>query len=40
MTDDPHQWKNVAGNGEFSAARSQLRKWLPKKNAPHYRGSK
>ncbi|MEM7477689.1 MAG: sulfatase-like hydrolase/transferase [Planctomycetota bacterium] len=37
---DPHQWKNLADDARFEATKAELKKWLPKTNAPHYRGDK
>jgi arylsulfatase A-like enzyme len=36
MTKDPHQWKNLANAPVHAAAKMELKKWLPKKNAPHF----
>ncbi len=33
---DPHQWKNLANAPVHAAAKMELKKWLPKKNAPHF----
>ena len=30
---DPHEWKNLAGDGRYSAVIAQHRKWIPKDNA-------
>jgi len=40
MTSDPHQWKNLAESPGLTGTKTELREWIPKKNAPHYRGSK
>ena len=37
---DPLQRKNVADDARFAVAKADLKKWLPKTNAPHYRGNK
>jgi len=31
---DPDEWKNLAGLSEFAAKKEELKKWLPKKEAP------
>jgi len=36
---DPLQRKNVTDDARFEDTKTELRKWLPKKNAPHYRGN-
>ena len=33
---DPHQWKNLANDTAHAPAKMELKKWLPKKNAPHF----
>lgn len=35
---DPYQWKNLASDAQFGDTKSALKKWLPKTNAPHFRG--
>jgi arylsulfatase A len=37
MTQDPHQWHNLADDARFKAAKAKLKKWLPKTNAEHFR---
>ena len=37
---DPHQWNNLAGDAKHAQAKAKLKKWLPKKNAPHFRAVK
>ena len=37
MSNDPNQWKNLAGDPEYSAIKEELKKWLPKVNAAHFR---
>ncbi len=32
---DPMEWKNLAGNPDFANTKTQLAKWLPKKNVPN-----
>ena len=32
----PHQWKNLANDTAHAPAKAELKKWLPKKNAPHF----
>lgn len=36
---DPNQWNNLASDPKYAATKAKLRKWIPKKNAKHYRGS-
>ena len=36
---DPLQRKNLADIPAYESAKAELKKWLPKKNAPHYRGN-
>jgi hypothetical protein len=38
MQEDPNQWRNLAGNPAHADVKIELRKWLPKKNAGHFRG--
>ena len=40
VSKDPHQWDNLAGNPKYAQAKAKLMKWLPKKNAPHFRAVK
>ncbi len=37
MVDDPNQWKNLAGDSGYADQITELKKWLPRKNAEHYR---
>ena len=37
---DPHQWENLAEDPRYDQAKAKLKKWLPKKNAPHFRAVK
>ena len=37
VSNDPHQWKNLAEDSKYGAAKEDLKKWLPKTNAVHYR---
>ncbi|MEO2022981.1 MAG: sulfatase/phosphatase domain-containing protein, partial [Pirellulaceae bacterium] len=37
---DPHQWHNLANDQRHARAKAKLKKWLPKKNAPHFRADK
>ena len=34
---DPHGWNNLADDPRHAAAKAELRKWLPKVNAKHFR---
>jgi arylsulfatase A-like enzyme len=34
ITEDPHEWTNLAGNPDYDAARKRLANWLPKIDAP------
>ena len=34
---DPHGWKNLADDPRYTEAKKALRKWLPQKNAKHFR---
>ena len=36
MSNDPNQCTNLATDSTHAAAKAELRKWLPKENAPHY----
>ncbi|MEX2214993.1 MAG: sulfatase [Phycisphaeraceae bacterium] len=31
---DPNEWKNLAGDSQYSAVKADLAKWLPQKNVP------
>jgi len=37
MVADPNQWTNLAGDSGYAGEIAELKKWLPKKNADHYR---
>jgi len=37
MSNDPNQWKNLADAPEFSRVSTELKEWLPKVNAKHFR---
>jgi len=37
MPNDPNQWENLAGAPECSRIKKDLKKWLPKVNAAHFR---
>jgi arylsulfatase A-like enzyme len=37
MREDPNQWRNLADNPTFTNVKKELRKWLPKTNAEHFR---
>ena len=34
---DPHQWRNLASDPLHAVTKAELRKWLPARNAPHFR---
>lgn len=38
MQNDPNQWRNLASLPEFVTTKKELARWLPKSNAPHFRG--
>ncbi|MEM7234110.1 MAG: sulfatase [Planctomycetota bacterium] len=40
MSKDPEQWKNLAGEVKHAATKKELRKWLPKTNAVHFRADR
>jgi arylsulfatase A-like enzyme len=35
--EDPHQWKNLANDPQYAKAKAELKKWLPKTMAEHFR---
>jgi arylsulfatase A-like enzyme len=35
ITEDPHEWTNLAGNPDYDKARNGLAEWLPKSDAPN-----
>jgi arylsulfatase A-like enzyme len=37
MQNDPNQWRNLAGSSAYADVKNELRNWLPKTNAPHFR---
>jgi len=37
MSNDPNQWSNLAGDPECSEVKKELKAWLPKVNAKHFR---
>ncbi len=37
MSNDPNQWKNLAGDPQYSEIKGQLKERLPKVNAEHFR---
>ena len=37
MSKDPNQWKNLTEDSKYEVAKEELKKWLPKINAAHYR---
>jgi len=38
MASDPNQWTNLASSQSHTEIKRRLKKWLPKTNAPHFRG--
>ena len=40
MAKDPNQWHNLANDPQYTVTKAQLKQWLPKKNAPHFRADK
>jgi arylsulfatase A-like enzyme len=38
MRADPNQWKNLADNPAHATVKEELKKWLPRTNAKHFRG--
>ena len=38
VSNDPHQWTNLAARPNYTKVKQRLKKWLPKTNAPHFRG--
>jgi hypothetical protein len=39
LRDDPNEWRNLAGNGEFRGIIEEHRRWLPKVNRKPAPGS-
>ena len=37
MRKDPRQWNNLAGDAGHVVTKNELKKWLPERNAPHFR---
>ena len=37
MRKDPGQWNNLAGDPGHVTTKDELKKWLPERNAPHFR---
>jgi len=37
VSKDPKQWRNLASDPEHLATKNELKKWLPVRNAPHFR---
>jgi len=35
---DPYQWNNLASDPDHAAVKEELKQWLPKSNAAHFRG--
>ena len=40
MQADPNEWKNLAGDPQFADVKSELARWLPKKDVPPAPGSR
>jgi len=40
MKNDPNQWRNLAQHQLYDSEKTQLRKWLPTNDAPHFRSKK
>ena len=38
MAADPLQWNNLATAPDHAAVTEKMKQWLPKSNAPHFRG--
>ena len=38
MSRDPNQWTNLAASPAHAEIKQRLKEWLPKTNAPHFRG--
>ncbi len=34
MRDDPHEWRNLAGNSDFASTQAELAKWIPSIDRP------
>ena len=34
---DPYHWKNLANDPEHMQTKEKMKKWLPRKNAEHFR---
>ena len=39
VSKDPSQWHNLARDPKYGKIKEDLRKWIPKKNAPHFRAN-
>jgi arylsulfatase A-like enzyme len=37
ITNDPYNWKNLADDPKYAQDKEELKKWLPKVNAEHFR---
>ncbi len=37
MSNDPNQWKNLADDPEYSEVKEEVKQWLPRANAKHFR---
>ena len=40
MSNDADQLKNLARDPKYAEIKKNLKKWIPKKNAPHFRPKK
>ena len=40
MAKDPNQWHNLANDPQYAVTKTQLKQWIPKKNARHFRADK
>ncbi|MEM7011962.1 MAG: hypothetical protein AAF585_10810 [Verrucomicrobiota bacterium] len=38
MDNDPLEWRDLADAPEHEAVKAELLRWMPKDNAPHFRG--
>lgn len=40
MKNDPNQWHNLAQDQLYDSEKTQLQKWLPTNDTPHFRSKK